>query len=481
VDILYPMGPQFLLFSPALMKASMVPVLDYAMSPRWKFSFAPHDLGQYPLVDGQVYGEGERGERDQMPVEESGNMLLLMLAVAEADGNADFSAKYWPVLSKWAEYLVSKGFDPEMQLCTDDFAGHLAHNVNLSAKAILGLGAYAKLAEMQGKKDVAETFRKTAEEFAARWVKEADDGDHYRLTFDKTGTWSQKYNIAWDRILGLTIFPAEVAKKEMAYYRKVQNQYGLPLDSRKTYTKLDWITWTATLTGSREDFDALVAPIWDFLNTTPDRVPMTDWYETKSAKHVGFQARSVVGGVFMQMLAQPEVWKKWVGQADKVKGNWAPMPKPPATKAIVPASNGKEGVAWKYTFTKPAEGWFKPGFDDAAWKQGPGGFGTKQTPGGKVRTEWSTPDVWLRRTFELADAKLGECALLVHHDEDVEVYINGVLAAQAAGYSTSYETVELTAEGKAALKAGANVLAVHCHQTGGGQYVDVGIVEIVKP
>jgi hypothetical protein len=314
VDVIYPMAPEFLLFGPTLAKALVVSNLDYASSARWRFPFAPHDLGTYPHATGQVYGGGERTEDNQMPVEETGNLIILVAAIAKMEGNADFAGRYWPVLTKWAEYLREKGFDPENQLSTDDFAGHLAHNTNLSAKAIIALGAFAQLSRMRGDQTQAADYRRVAQQFADRWATAADDGDHFRLAFDQPGTWSQKYNLVWDRLLGLNLFPAAVAQKELAFYRRIQNPYGLPLDNRRLYTKLDWITWTATLTGSRADFDAIVAPVFDFLNDTPHRVPMSDWYWTHDATKTGFQARSVVGGVFLRLLDDDAVWRKWAGR-----------------------------------------------------------------------------------------------------------------------------------------------------------------------
>jgi hypothetical protein len=315
VDVTYPSSPFFLLFNPRLLEAQLKPIFEYASLPRWRFPFAPHDLGRYPLADGQQYGGRETSEENQMPVEESGNMLLMTAALAQVEGNADFAHQYWAVLTKWAEYLKTKGFDPENQLSTDDFAGHLAHNANLSIKAIVALGAYGKLAGMLGHGDVAEEYTALARKDAQLWMQRDNDGDHFRLAFDRPGTWSQKYNLVWDKLLGLNFFSPEVAQKALTFYEKHLNRYGLPLDNRADYTKLDWLTWTATLADTQKQFQLFFEPAYRFANESPSRVPLTDWYDTKTGKQVGFQARSVVGGIFIKMLADPAIWKKYANAA----------------------------------------------------------------------------------------------------------------------------------------------------------------------
>ena len=295
VDITYPSAPLFLLYNPKLVKGMLNPIFYYSESGRWTKPFAAHDVGTYPLANGETY-VGE------MPIEESGNMLILTAAIAAVEGNADYARKHWKTLTAWADYLLNNGLDPANQLCTDDFAGHLAHNANLSIKAILGVASYGYLAGKLGNKEQSESYMQKAKEMALEWMKMADDGDHYRLAFDKPGTWSQKYNLVWDKLMDWRIFPDKVVQTEIPYYLSVQNKYGLPLDNPETYTKTDWIIWTATLAPDMETFEKFIDPVYLFMATTPDRVPMTDWMHTDRPEVKVFRARSVVGGYFMKML-----------------------------------------------------------------------------------------------------------------------------------------------------------------------------------
>jgi hypothetical protein len=472
VDVIFPMDPMMVVMSPTLAKASLVPVLVYAASSHWHFPNAPHDLGTYPIARGT--DDGGEG----MPVEESGNMIILCDAIAQEDGNADFVKPWWPQITQWAQYLEKYGLDPEEQLCTDDFMGHLAHNANLSVKAILGLAAYGDLCRLRGDTETAKKYMDLARVDAQHWVKVASDGDHYRLAFDKPNTWSQKYNLVWDKILGLNIFPPQVAQQEIAHYKKMMQKYGVPLDSRTHLTKTDWSVWSATLADNQADFETIVSPIYDYLTTTTARSPLADSYVTDDIHSDGMHARSVVGGIFVKLLSDPAMWKKWSHRDRFNAGDWAAMPVPPTLAEVVPDSE-HQPITWNYTTAKPSQDWYQPTFDAGSWKQGPGGFGSRGTPNLVVGTEWKTDDIWLRREFTMPEGKFDDLQLLVYHDEDVEIYINGIPAASSSGFDNSYSPMEISSEARQSLKPGARiVLAVHCHQTAGGQGVDVGLVNV---
>lgn len=295
VDVTFPAAPLFLLYNVDLLKAQLNPIFYYVESGRWKNPYAPHDIGSYPHANGQVFDLN-------MPVEESGNMLILTAAIATMEGNAQYAEKHWAVLSQWADYLLNEGFDPENQSNTDCFTAPSAHNANLSIKAILGIASYARLADMLGKNKIAKKYSAEARSLALKWTKLANDGDHYRFAFDQPDTWSQKYNLAWDKIMKIDVFPHEIREKEVKYYLAQQKKYGLPLDSRHSYTKADWIVWSATLSPNVETFRQFIAPLHKYVNETPVRVPMSDWYWTEDARIVGFQARPVVGGFYIKMM-----------------------------------------------------------------------------------------------------------------------------------------------------------------------------------
>ena len=297
VDLTYPEAPLFLCYNPELQKAMMTSIFDYSYSGRWTKPFAAHDLGTYPIANGQVYGA-------DMPIEEAGNMLILAAELCRQDGQTAYVDKYWDIITTWADYLVEHGQDPAEQLCTDDFAGHWAHNANLAVKAIMGIVAYAEMARIKGLTEQASQYLLRAQSMARVWEKQALDGDHYRLAFDRPGTWSQKYNMVWDKLWNTHIFSDQVMKREMSYYLKKQHTYGLPLDCRKDYTKNDWILWTAAMASDQQTFLRLMEPVYQYMNETDSRVPTSDWYDTKTARMVGFKARSVVGGFWMRVLME---------------------------------------------------------------------------------------------------------------------------------------------------------------------------------
>ena len=309
LDVTYPSIPLFLKYNPELVKGMLRPILKFARSDAWPFDFTPHDVGQYPLANGQVYGNnslnlpgggrflGSFNPDRQMPVEEAGNMLLCLAAVKKySGGDQTLFDDNLDLMKKWVDYLVEFGYDPANQLCTDDFAGHLARNCNLSLKAILGIAAYAELSG-------DASYLEIAKKYAKQWeINAKADHEGTRLTFDSGDGWSLKYNIVWDNLLGYHLFSDEIKQNEIKVYTSKMNRYGVPLDSRSDYTKIDWLMWSTCIFRDKEYFDAVCQSIVNMINETQDRVPMTDWYYTSTADYQAFRNRTVVGGLYIPLL-----------------------------------------------------------------------------------------------------------------------------------------------------------------------------------
>lgn len=227
---------------------------------------------------------------------------------------------------------------------------------------------------------------------------------------------------------------------------------------------------------------------WGYV-TYKNNQELTDAYVALMEKIPLFISQGLCAAVYTQttdveiecngwLTYDREVWKIDPARAEPVTRKlYGPLP---SIKVVVPtALQGKQ--TWRYTTDTPAAGWFNIDFNDAAWKSGDAGFGTKQTPGAVVGTDWHTGDIWIRRTFELTSADFQNPHLVIHHDEDAEVYINGTLAGAYKRWTDGYAFEKLSPEAAKLFKAGKNTLAVHCHQTNGGQNIDVGVSDLVAP
>ena len=322
VDVSYPAMPMYLIYTPELVKAMLVGIFEFAAMPLWTADFAPHDIGRYPIANGQVYALNVHNHllphsytyrkvyksnkfamympQFQMPVEECGNMILLSYAYYMVSKDIDFLKDNSATLKKWADYLIMKGVVLDNQLCTDDFAGHSKKNVNLAIKAVMGIAAYSRIAELLGEEN---TYMAKAKEYADELVSVCGKGlDFLPFSVDKKDSWSLKYNLVWDILFDFNLFDKAIYKAESEKYRIEMNTYGTPLDYRRTFTKTDWELWAACLDETQENIGLLSKCICDYLADTEDRNCFSDWVETKKPKQSGFDHRTVQAGLWMPVL-----------------------------------------------------------------------------------------------------------------------------------------------------------------------------------
>ncbi|KAF7306293.1 Ricin B-type lectin domain-containing protein [Mycena indigotica] len=305
VDVIYPAAPILYYLNGDLIRLILNPHINYMSSGLWPRSYATHDLGSsYPNADGHNDGGGE-----EMPVEESANMLILVgmylqNPTSQSDAKA-WATTHYNLFRGWAEFLVANTLYPDHQLTTDDFAGPISNATNLALKGIIGLGEMGRIANFVGKTGDALRYSSVAKQYTATWdaVSRDASGQYLNLAYGNTSTWSLKYNLFPDKLLGLNLIPANTIALEDAKYKTVMNTYGVPLDVRHTYTKVDWELWTAASANDASLRQSIVDGVYRFINTSPSRVPFSDWYDTVNGGANGFRARPVIGGMF-SILAQ---------------------------------------------------------------------------------------------------------------------------------------------------------------------------------
>ncbi len=324
VDVSYPAAPMFLLYAPELIKAMLVGIFRFAKSDLWKARFAPHDIGRYPLACGQVYALKPHHHiiphkvsykkiykkrsfniymnEFQMPVEECGNMLVLSYTYYLFTKDSAFLEKNLGLLEKWASYLKEAGVVLSRELCTDDFAGHSVKNVNLAIKGIMGIACFAKICEALG---ITNDCMETAKVYADKLIAECNtDKDFLPFSIGKNESWSLKYNLVWDKLLSFRLFDEKLYKGESEKYRQELNEYGVPLDFRKTFTKTDWMLWAACLDEDDRNVRLFSSAIVKYLADTKDKNCFSDWIETKEPKQSGFDHRTVQAGLWMPVLQE---------------------------------------------------------------------------------------------------------------------------------------------------------------------------------
>ncbi len=310
VDVVYPASPVFLYTNPTYLELLLQPLLEYAESGLWRQSFSMHDIGaSYPNADGHNDGGGEN-----MPVEETANMLLMMAAYAQRAKPADaqaYARAHYKVAKRWADFLVGNGLDPTGAniYTTDDFCASAPHNANLALKAVLGVGAFGLFATAAGQAADASSYASQAQSLMSEWVTKSADssGVHTLFAYDQPGTWGMKYNAFFDKELKLDLIPANVLASDEAYYKTQRLSAGIPLDSRFTNastgcaqaaSKTDWELWMASAIQDQSLVSTLIDGVYQFATTSNARVPFSDYYATNTGQQIGFQARPVQGGMF---------------------------------------------------------------------------------------------------------------------------------------------------------------------------------------
>lgn len=284
-DVMFPASPLFLYLSPSWLKSLMLPLYIQQEAGKWPYSFALHDIGShYPNATGHPDGNAE-----QMPVEESGNMIILALAYAQKAQDTQFLTDHYAILRQWNQYLIGEALLPGQQLSTDDFASSLANQTNLALKGIIGIAAMGQIANLTGHAADATNFSGIATQYIAEWqtlgINANATPPHSVLDYNNATSHGLLYNLYADRLLATQLVPQSVYDIQSAFYPTVANRYGVPLDTRASYTKSDWESWAAAI-ASNSTADLLYGSIATFIKENPTNRPFTDLFDTITGEYV---------------------------------------------------------------------------------------------------------------------------------------------------------------------------------------------------
>ncbi|GAV98948.1 DUF1793-domain-containing protein [Lentinula edodes] len=294
VDVINPAWPIYLYTNPALGKYLLEGLFRYQETGLYPNKWSVHDLGaSYPKALGHNDGADEA-----MPVEECGNMLMMALSYAQKSGDNSQLAAYSNLLDQWTQYLISDSLIPGNQISTDDFAGSLANQTNLAIKGIVGIKAMSEIWGILGNTAQQSNYSSIASNYVTQWQTFATSttGPHLTLDYNDESSWGLSYNLFGDKLLGLNLFPASVYDEQTAWYPTVDNAFGVPLDTRHTYTKTDWQIWTSTLMTNTATRDIFIEAVYKWASSGTNNAPLGDWYDTIAGAPEGFRARPVVGG-----------------------------------------------------------------------------------------------------------------------------------------------------------------------------------------
>ncbi|TFK82313.1 DUF1793-domain-containing protein [Polyporus arcularius HHB13444] len=296
VDVIFPAWPLFLYTSPEIGKQLLLPLLEYQMSGQYPNKWCTHDMGShYPNATGHNDGKDE-----PMPVEESGNMIIMALSYTQKTNDLSLIKTYFELLDQWTQFLISDSLIPANQLSTDDFAGSLPNQTNLAIKGIVGIKAMSQIALLVGDNGRASNYSSIADTYVKQWQSLAvsSDGSHLTLSYGDSGSWGLAYNLYADKLLGLNLFPSSIYALQTSWYSSRNNPFGIPLDTRHTYTKSDWQIWTAGIATSSSVRDQFISAVKAYAADAKNKVPLGDLYESKDGTWVPNtgRARPVVGG-----------------------------------------------------------------------------------------------------------------------------------------------------------------------------------------